>query len=73
MRFERQAELQDAEAEQNNADRSDQAEDKVRETIDDSNRIIAVCICRRDKGKGQYKGTEDGKQVSDAFSIPFIK
>ena len=71
MRFERQAELQDAEAEQNNADRPDQAEDKVRETIDDGDRIVTVCICCRDKGNGQYKSTEDDKQVSDGFLFFF--
>ena len=61
VRLERQANLQNAEAEQNQADRTDRGKDKIAQVIHDRQRI-AVCRERRDNKNRQHEkhAGEDG-------------
>ena len=54
MRLERQTDLQNAEAEQDQADRANQGKDKITQIVDDRKRI-AVCRERRDNKKRQHE------------------
>ena len=61
VRLERQTDLQNAKAEQNQADRTDQGKDEIAQVIHDRQRI-AVCRERRDNKNRQHekRAGEDG-------------
>lgn len=56
VRLEGQTDLQNAEAEQNQADRTDQGKDEIAQVIDNGKRI-AVCRERRDNKTASMKNT----------------
>ena len=56
VRLERQTDLQNAEAEQDQADSANQRKDKVAQIVDDRQRI-AVCRERRDNKNASMKNT----------------
>ena len=56
VRLERQTDLQNAKAEQDQADRANQGKDEIAQVIDDRQRI-AVCRERRDNKTASMKNT----------------
>lgn len=66
MRLQAETELQDAEAEQDDTDRTDKSEDEVAEIVDNLNWII-VRKRRGRKGEGKYDRAEDAEDHAGSF------
>ena len=58
VRFERKADLNDTEAEENQTDSADQSENKIGQIIDDRQRIVIRCI-RRHRNNADYRYHDD--------------
>ena len=69
VRFERQTDLQNAKAEQDQADRADQGKDKITQIVDHGQRIT-VCRERRDNKKRQHE-KHAGEDRVEPFGFGF--